>query len=189
MGAMTRPIILEVTARWREDQPGGFAVNVTFDTPKHGEHFARQLLVAIEGLDRDRRWSPDVAMKHLNEVGRMPEKSRDETIRRRAVGIVAWLQERGHLIADEHNGVAWHRSGETAEVTVVKPRPRSAPPTEPTLKVAMKVARPRSGSRRRARPAGAEPAAATPAAATPAPAKKKARKPRKKKDEAKKDEA
>jgi hypothetical protein len=185
MGAMTRPIILEVTARWREDQPGGFAVNVTFDTPKHGEHFARQLVLAIEGLDRDRRWSPDVAIEHLNHVGRMPERSRDETIRRRAVGIVAWLQERGHLIADEHNGVAWHRIGDTAEVTAVTPRPRSAPPrsgppTEPTLKVAMKIARPRSATRRRARPAAADPAAA----ATPVAAKKKSRKPRKKKDEA-----
>ncbi len=186
---MTRPIILEVTARWREDQPGGFAVNVTFDTPKHGEHFARQLHVAIEGLDRDERWSPDVAIKHLRDVGKMPEKSRDETIRRRAVGIVAWLQERGHLIADEHNGVAWHRSGETAEVTVT-PRPRSAPPTEPTHKEAMKVARPRSGSRRGGGPAAADPAtaattaAAAPTAATPTPAKKKSRKPRKKKDEA-----
>jgi hypothetical protein len=168
MGAMTRPI-LEVTARWREDQPGGFAVNVTFDTPKVGEHFARQLLVAIEGLDRDKRWSPDVAIEHLSDVGRMPEKSRDETIRRRAVGIVAWLQERGHLIADEHNGVAWHRIGETAEVTTLTPRPRSTPPTEPTLKVAMKIERPRSASRERARPAAA---------------KKKSKKPRKKKEEA-----
>jgi hypothetical protein len=184
MGAMTRPIILEVTARWREDQPGGFAVNVTFDTPKHGEHFARQLLVAIEGLDRNEAWSPDVAIMHLSDVGRMPEKLRDETIRRRAVGIVAWLQERGHLIADEHNGVAWHRMGETAEVTTVTARPRSAPPTEPKLEVATKAARPRSATRRRARPVAAEPAAANPAAA-----KKKSKKPRKKKDEAKKDEA
>ena len=177
---MTRPIILEVTARWREDQPGGFAVHVTFDTPKHGEHFARQLHVAIEGLDRDRRWSPDVAIKHLRDVGKMPEKSRDETIRRRAVGIVAWLQERGHLIADEHNGVAWHRIGDTTEVAAVTARPRSSPPTEPTLKVALKIARPRSATRGRARPA----AAAREAAATPAAAKKKSRKPRKKKDEA-----
>jgi len=177
---MTRPIILEVTARWREDQPGGFAVHVTFDTPKHGEHFARQLHVAIEGLDRDRRWSPDVAIKHLRDVGKMPERSRDETIRRRAVGIVAWLQERGHLIADEHNGVAWHRIGDTTEVAAVTARPRSSPPTEPTLKVAMKIARPRSATRRRARPAAAAPEAA----ATPAAAKKKSRKPRKKKDEA-----
>ena len=166
---MTRPI-LEVTARWREDQPGGFAVNVTFDTPKLGEHFAKQLLVAIEGLDRDMRWSPDVALRHLTDVGRMPEGSRDDKIRRRAVGIVAWLQERGHLVADEHNGVAWHSIGETVEVTAVTPRPRSSPPTEPTLKVAMKVARPRAVARERARPAAANPAAA----------KKKSKKPRKK---------
>jgi hypothetical protein len=164
MGAMTPPI-LEVTARWREDQPGGFAVNVTFDTPKLGEHFAKQLLVAIEGLDRNERWSPDVALRHLDDVGRMSEASRDERIRRRAVGIVAWLQERGHLVADEHNGVAWHRIGETAEVTSVTARPRSAPPTEPTLEVASKVARPRGASRTRARPAAA---------------KKKSKKPRKK---------
>jgi hypothetical protein len=162
MVAMTRPI-LEVTARWREDQPGGFAVNLTFDTPKLGEHFAKQLVVAFEGLDRDRRWSADVAVEHLRDVGRIPEASRDETIRRRAVGIVAWLQERGHLVADEHNGVAWHRIGEAAEVTVVTRR--SAPPTEPTLKVAKKAARPRAASRERARPAAA---------------KKKSKKPRKK---------
>jgi hypothetical protein len=159
MGAMTRPI-LEVTARWREDQPGGFAVNVTFDTPKLGEHFAKQLLLAIEGLDRDRRWSPDVAIKHLSDVGRMPEGSRDEIIRRRAVGIVAWLQERGHLVADEYNGVAWHRAGETPEATVQAVRKH--PPTEPTLKVAMKIARPRAASRERARPAAKKKASKKP---------------------------
>lgn len=160
---MTRSI-LEVTARWREDQPGGFAVNVTFETPKLGEHFAKQLLVAIEGLDHDKRWSPDVALRHLSDVGRMPETSRDETIRRRAVGIVAWLQERGHLVADEHNGVAWHRLGQTSEVIVEAPRIQAL--SEPTLKAAKKSVRPRAAaSRERARPAAA---------------KKKARKARKK---------
>jgi len=156
---MTRPI-LEVTARWQEDQPGGFAVNVTFDTPKLGEHFAKQLVVAMEGLDRDGRWSRDEAIRHLSDVGRMPEESRDETIRRRAVGIVAWLQERGHLVADEHNGVAWHRVGQTQEVTAVATRI-----SEPTIKVAKKAARPRSASRERA---------------SPAAAKKRSKKPRKK---------
>ena len=112
---MTWPI-LGVTARWREDQPDGFAVTVSFETPDMGEHFARQLTVAIQGLDRDERWSPQIAFRHLRDVGRMSEARRSETIRRRAVGIVAWLQERGHLIADAHNGVAWQRRNHVPEV-------------------------------------------------------------------------
>lgn len=152
MAAMTRPI-LEVTARWREDQPDGFAVTVSFETPALGEHFARQLVVAFEGLDRNARWSPKVAAGHLRDVAAMPESSRDETIRRRAVGIVAWLQERGHLEADEHNGVAWHRIGQAPPAPEVQPaeplpRPPSAPPTEPSLKAAKKAARPRAGKKK-----------------------------------------
>lgn len=151
---MTRPI-LEVTARWREDQPEGFAVTVSFETPDVGEHFAKQLLVAFEGLDRNARWSPQVAVGHLRDVGRMPESSRDETIRRRAVGIVAWLQERGHLAADEHNGVAWHRIGQAPPAPESQPvepqpppRPASAPPTEPSPKAAKKAARPRAAKKK-----------------------------------------
>lgn len=156
MAAMARPL-LEVTARWREDRPDGFAVTVSFETPDLGEHFERQLVVAFEGLDRDVRWSPEVALRHLRDVGRMSETDRSETIRRRAVGIVAWLQERGHLAADAHNGVAWHRIGQSqAPAAPVDERPPSAPPTEPTLKAAKKAARPRAASRARARPAAAK---------------------------------
>jgi hypothetical protein len=153
MAAMTRPI-LEVTARWREDQPDGFAVTVSFETPDLGEHFAKQLLVAFEGLDHNARWSADVAVRHLHDVAAMPETSRDETIRRRAVGIVAWLQERGHLAADEHNGVAWHRIGlappaPESQPAEPPPPPPSAPTTEPSLKAAKKAARPRAAVKKK----------------------------------------
>lgn len=152
---MARPL-LEVTARWREDQPDGFAVTVSFETPDLGEHFERQLVVAFEGLDRDARWSPDVALRHLRDVGRMSEADRNETIRRRAVGIVAWLQERGHIAADAHNGVAWHRIGQSQSPPAPVERPPSAPPTEPTIKAAKKAVRPRAASRARARPTAAK---------------------------------
>ncbi|HEX8789495.1 MAG TPA: hypothetical protein VF765_00985 [Polyangiaceae bacterium] len=159
---MMRPL-LEVTARWREDQPDGFAVTLSFDTPSLGEHFAKQLLVAFDGLDRNARWSPEVALGHLRDVGRMPEDQRNETIRRRAVGIVAWLQERGHIAADEHNGVAWHQVGLGSQPPAAPPAVvASAPPTEPVLKAAKKAkpakkaARPRAASRERASPVAKE---------------------------------
>jgi hypothetical protein len=154
MAAMTRPTILEVTARWQEDQPDGFAVTVSFETPDLGEHFEKQLLVAFEGLDRNARWSPQVAVEHLRDVARMPKSSRDETIRRRAVGIVAWLQERGHLAADEHNGVAWHRIGQAPTAPEMQsaepapPAPANAPATGPSLKAANKASRPRAAKKK-----------------------------------------
>ena len=156
--------MLEVTARWQEDRPDGFAVTVSFESAALGEHFASQLLVAFEGLDHDARWSPEIALRHLRDVGRMPEPDRNETIRRRAVGIVAWLQERGYIAADEHNGVAWHQVGQAPEPSVeALPSP---PPTDPTLEPAKKgkAARPRAASRKRARPAAVK---------NPAPAAKK----------------
>jgi hypothetical protein len=156
MTAMTRPI-LEVTARWHEDQPDGFAVTVSFETSALGEHFAKQLLVAFEGLDSNARWSQEVALGHLRNVAATPESSRDETIRRRAVGIVAWLQERGHLAADEHNGVAWHQIGQAPpapEMHPVEPA-REPPPTEPSLKAAKKSARPRAAAAKK-KPGGAK---------------------------------
>jgi hypothetical protein len=156
MAAMTRPM-LEVTARWQEDLPGGFAVTVAFETSALGEQFARQLLRAFEGLDGDVRWTPAVALGHLRDVGRLPESMRHETIRRRAVGIVAWLQQRGHLVADEHNGIVWARPGEVAEApraprTPVPPAVASPPAAEGAGKP-RKAARPRAASRERTKPA------------------------------------
>lgn len=162
MAAMTRPL-LEVTARWREDQPDGFAVTLSFDSHALGEHFAKQLVVAFEGLDRDSHWSADIALRHLRDVGRMRDEERNETIRRRAVGIVAWLQERGHIAADQHNGVAWHQVGLGSQPPAPAPAPApaaaNAPPTEPILKAAKKAkaapkkkaARPRAATRERER--------------------------------------
>lgn len=151
MAAMTRPI-LGVTARWRGDQPDGFAVTVAFETPDLGDHFARQLLVAFEGLDRDARWSLEVAVGHLRDVGRLPEDMRHETIRRRAVGIVAWLEERGYLVVDQHNGVVWSRAEEPPQAPAMPEAPE-AQPVETAPKRGKAAARPRAAARERAKPA------------------------------------
>ncbi len=170
---MTRPL-LEVTARWREDQPDGFAVTLSFDSQALGEHFAKQLVVAFEGLDRDARWSADVALRHLRDVGRMRDEERNETIRRRAVGIVAWLQERGHIAADQHNGVAWHQVGQGSQPPAPPPAPAAnAPPTEPILKATKKAKAPRKTTAR-PRAAGREREPSVPKEKSPRKPRKKA---------------
>ena len=139
MAAMTQRI-LAVTARWHADQPDGLAVTLYFETQKLGDHFARQLTVALRGLDRRVDWTPGDAFASLRDIARVPEAERDDKLRRRAVGILAWLQQRGQVAIDANNGVEWHETrGAVEEPTVLamappasgKTRKKSAKPRKP----------------------------------------------------------
>jgi hypothetical protein len=97
--------ILRILAFWQNDRPGGLGVGIEFDPsePTAGEEFSHELEARLASYDANANASDILAQ--LSAVA--AESHRDPQMTASVIADIYWLQERGHLKADEYNGVAW----------------------------------------------------------------------------------
>jgi hypothetical protein len=98
-------------AYWRNDRPGGIGTGFNFeDDPVEGVNYCRGLLRGLHVYDANA--TPADIIDQLREFGEIKESRvgkdlPDIETRLVAVANIYWLQERGHLAKDDHNGVIW----------------------------------------------------------------------------------
>lgn len=108
-------IIRSVGAYWRDDQPGGIGFTIDFPPDRSGNRFAQRCEAALTLFDRN----PDAlenALGLLTKLGREQHVPDREGLR--AVATIHWLEQRGHLRSDDHNGIMWVATTDEAVVVV-----------------------------------------------------------------------
>lgn len=116
--------VAQVTAMWRDDEPGGIALSIPYppDKPGAGLGFARKLYAKVRELDVKAHsigvqravvealdWLRIFAIKHSvrrcgDEIGSASDTTSEVF---QAFMLIEWLESRRHIKSDDHNGVAW----------------------------------------------------------------------------------
>jgi hypothetical protein len=111
--AVTR--LVGVAAFWRNDHEGGLSVYLGFSSGA-SEPFVGAVQRAMTVYDASPNREPYLAW--LAEVAPRKERlSKPEIFR--AIASISWLEQRGHLVPDEFNGVIWlgRRDGELVSLS------------------------------------------------------------------------
>lgn len=102
--------IVGVDVFFRDDHPDGVCARIEF-SPGEGQRFAQWCDRAARRFDA---FPPSMAIEWLTEVGRRLCASRvgegealDQQEGRIIIATIYWLERRGHIRSDEHNGVQW----------------------------------------------------------------------------------
>ena len=104
--------IVGATCHWRSDGPDGIGLATHFPG-NYGNEFARDVHAFAGRLDA-RDYTPEQAFRGLESLQRAHDWSNPgaavpaEFARASSMAftIVYWLETRGHLVSDEHNGVS-----------------------------------------------------------------------------------
>lgn len=107
--------ILHVSGFWRNDRRGGLGFGYDFSgpgfKPTDGEAFARRLDESLRTYDRNA--NPADIEAQLRSLGEEKERllvvgqHLPEEHNGIALMNIHWLEQRGHLQADEFNGISW----------------------------------------------------------------------------------
>jgi len=114
-GTAGRVRIVAVSAFWRNDKPGGLGLTKEFDGENDGAEFAQVLLDSLPQWDAHATALDN--LEQLVEITRAGE--RDQRAAITALLNINWLVERGHLMADEYNGLQWALAQEDRGVVAI----------------------------------------------------------------------
>lgn len=101
--------LVSVNAYWHNDRPGGLGVGIDFQgqAAEEGVGFCEGLERCINDWDKGGATREDIEAQLSEIAARTGDLDRKATSI--AIADIHWLERRGHLKADEHNGVlfAW----------------------------------------------------------------------------------
>ncbi len=109
--------LMRVMAYWHNDQPGGLGVGIDFSDqpPENGLTFCEQLERGIADWDTGGATREDIEAQLSEIASAEGDLSQEQTFI--AIADIHWLERRGHLKADEHNGVLFAATMETEKGT------------------------------------------------------------------------